>query len=147
MHLKWWHEECGNRRSRQELSKEYLVVQIGFDTEENGPFEVRDGNMGVQVTSRIRRNIGFPALRLFRGDPSVSVHYNGPRTADKMAKWARDWQSAEVLVPADPASPPSTGLVAAGVGDARVKFLAEAAAVMLNPRQPQSECNEDGKYF
>ena len=42
----------------KELSNVYLVVKIGFDTEENGPFEVWDRKMGVQVTNRIRRNIG-----------------------------------------------------------------------------------------
>ena len=52
-------------RSLQELSNAYLVAKIAFDTEENGPFEIRDKKMGVQVTNgirqvkkRIRRNIG-----------------------------------------------------------------------------------------
>ena len=35
----------------------YLAVKNGFDTEENGPFEVRNQKMGVQVTNRIRRNM------------------------------------------------------------------------------------------
>ena len=57
--------------SRQEVSNAYLVVKIGFDTEENEPFEVRDKKWGstwrtefVQVTNRIRRSIhvGHPFL-------------------------------------------------------------------------------------
>ena len=47
----------------------YLIVKIGFDTEESGPFEVRYRKMGAQMTSgnyytsrqvpnKIRRNIG-----------------------------------------------------------------------------------------
>ena len=36
-----------------------MFVKIGFDTEEDGPFEVRDRNMGVQVTNRIPCNIGL----------------------------------------------------------------------------------------
>ena len=33
-------EEYGTWRSRQGLSNEYLIAKIGFDTAENGPFEV-----------------------------------------------------------------------------------------------------------
>ena len=33
-------KECQSDRSRQELSNEYLVAKIGFDTAENEPFEV-----------------------------------------------------------------------------------------------------------
>ena len=52
-----------------EVSNAYLVGKIGFDTEENGPFEVRYQKMGAQVTdrsrqvtNRIRRNIGSTAM-------------------------------------------------------------------------------------
>ena len=45
-----------------------MVVKIGFDTEEKGPFEVKDQQMRVQVTNRIRqvtnrtrRKIGYSA--------------------------------------------------------------------------------------
>eukprot|EP00913_Durusdinium_trenchii_P016534 g15539.t1 len=31
----------------------------------------------------------FPTLRLYRGSPQVAVKYEGPRTADKMAEWAK----------------------------------------------------------
>ena len=34
-------EECGICSSRQELSNEYLVAKIGFDTAENEPLKVR----------------------------------------------------------------------------------------------------------
>ncbi len=33
-------EECGNGRSRQALSNEYLIAAIGLDTEDNGPIKV-----------------------------------------------------------------------------------------------------------
>eukprot|EP00435_Cladocopium_sp_Y103_P071584 s72_g37.t2 len=31
----------------------------------------------------------FPTLRLYKGGPKVSVKYEGPRTGDKMAEWAK----------------------------------------------------------
>ena len=53
-------EEYGNCQSRLELSNAYLVVKIGVDTEENGPFEVRDRKYGCPVVrKRIRRNLGL----------------------------------------------------------------------------------------
>ena len=33
-------EECGNGRSRQALSNEYLIAAIGLDTADNGPIKV-----------------------------------------------------------------------------------------------------------
>ena len=38
-------KECKSDRSRQELSNEYLVAKIGFDTAENEPSEVRQNGL------------------------------------------------------------------------------------------------------
>ncbi|CAE7469668.1 unnamed protein product [Symbiodinium natans] len=39
----------------------------------------------------------FPTLRLFRGSPKVSVKYEGPRTAAKMAEWAKGKQNEQLV--------------------------------------------------
>ncbi|CAE6946123.1 unnamed protein product [Symbiodinium sp. CCMP2592] len=39
----------------------------------------------------------FPTLRLFRGSPKVSVKYEGPRTAAKMAEWVKVKQNEDLV--------------------------------------------------
>ena len=44
---------CKYCRSRQELSNEYLIAKIGFDTTENRPLKVCQQSANVRKTVRI----------------------------------------------------------------------------------------------
>lgn len=46
----------------------------------------------------------FPTLKLYKGGPKVSVKYEGPRTGDKMAEWAKGKLTEQLVERLDPSA-------------------------------------------
>ena len=98
--LKYWGlsgaKACKSCRSRQELSNEYLLAKIGFDTAENEPFNFHNFSslQGFNFHGAVVSPRGAPSSIYF---PQASLHCRGLLVSSPGLCFSPGWRLPEAL--------------------------------------------------